>query len=117
MAVATRSEKKASSTIALRPLGDRLLVMVDDKETVSPGGIVLPDAAQERPSKGIVIAAGRGVITDAGRREMEVAEGDRIWFARFAGQDIVVGEDANGKDVTVKVLKQDDVLAVLEKSA
>lgn len=78
----------------LRVLGDRVLVKVDEADTTR-GGIVLPDAAQERPQKATVVAVGEGRRDEQGEPiPLEVEEGDRILFAKYGGTEIELdGED------------------------
>ena len=92
----------------LKPLADRVLVKVEEEETKTKGGILLPDTAQKKSQKGIVAAVGNGKITDAGQRiSMEVKVGDEVLFAKYSGTDV---ED-NGE--TYLLLSERDILAVL----
>ncbi len=95
----------------VRPIGDQILVRQVEAETVSPGGIVLPDMVAEnaRPLEGVVLAVGRGARSPlSGERiEMDVHPGDRVVFARHAGSDTKVeGEE-------LMLISERDVLAVL----
>ena len=95
--------------IGLKPLGDRVVVVPDDAETVSEGGIVIPDSAQEKPARGKVVAVGDGKRLDDGTRDsMCVQVGDEVVYGSFAGSDIEV----DGQKV--KVLREEEILAVLE---
>ena len=92
----------------LKPLSDRIMVELTESETVSPGGIVLPDAAQEKPRQGKVVARGPGRISDDGELlPMDVKVGDVVVFAEYSGTEITVGK----KKYTV--LRQPDVLAII----
>ena len=94
----------------LRPLGDRLIVEPIEREEVTPSGIVLPETAKEKPQEGKVLAVGPGRRDDQGKRiPMDVKEGDRVLFAKYAGTEVKL--DANHK---VLVLKESDVLAIVE---
>lgn len=76
----------------LKPLADRVLVEVDVEESKTAGGILLPDTAQKKSQKGIVIAIGSGKVLDNGERlPFEVAVGDRVLFAKYSGVDIEEG--------------------------
>lgn len=94
----------------LQPLGDRLVVKPMEAEETTAGGIVLPDTAKEKPQKGEVIAVGPGKLLDNGKVEpMEVKVGDVVYYAKYGGSEIKIGTDE------YVILRQDDVLAVLEK--
>lgn len=92
----------------LRPLGDRIIVKALDQESKSPGGILLPDTAQQRPMKGEVIAVGEGKLLDNGERvPMEVKPGDRVIFSKYGGTEIKEGDEE------YVILRHDDIHAVL----
>jgi len=92
----------------LKPLHDRVVVRALDSETRSPGGIVIPDNAKEKPTTGEVVAVGPGRITDDGVTvPVTVTVGDRVLFGQYAGQKIKV----NGEEVSI--LREEDVLAIL----
>jgi chaperonin GroES len=92
----------------LRPLQDRLIVRRLEAENKSPGGIVIPDTATEKPIQGKVIAVGKGRLLDkGGTRPLDVKVGDRILFGKFAGTEVKL----DGEEYLV--LKEDDVMAVL----
>lgn len=94
----------------LQPLGDRLVVKPMEAEETTAGGIVLPDTAKEKPQKGEVIAVGPGKMLENGKIEpMEVKVGDTIYYAKYGGSEIKIGTEE------YVILRQDDVLAVLEK--
>ena len=76
----------------LKPLADRVLVKVEEEESKTAGGILLPDTAQKKSQKGTVIAIGSGKVLDNGERlPFEVAVGDRVLFAKYSGVDIEEG--------------------------
>lgn len=90
----------------LKPLDDRVLVQPLDAEEVTAGGIVLPDAAKEKPLRGTVIAAGPGRFNDSGERDpMNVAVGDEVVYGQYAGSEVTL----DGTDY--KVLREADILA------
>jgi chaperonin GroES len=92
--------------IKLRPLDDRVVVQPLDAEEVTAGGIVLPDAAQEKPQRGKVVAVGVGKLLDSGARgELSVAVGDEVIFGKYGGSEVEV----NGEDF--KILRESDILA------
>lgn len=96
--------------MALRPLGDRIIVQATDAEEKTAGGIILPDAAKEKPTQGKVISVGPGKLLDNGKTvPMEVKKGDVIYYAKYGGTEVKVGSDE------YVILRQDDVLAVVEK--
>lgn len=76
----------------LKPLADRVLIEVKEEETKTKGGILLPDTAQKKSQRGVVLAVGEGKFTDAGARvPMEVKVGDEVLFAKYSGTDIEEG--------------------------
>jgi chaperonin GroES len=108
-ATKTKSSKKSSAGKKLKPLGDRVVVEREEAEDVTAGGIVLPDAAKDKPSRGTVIAVGEGRMLDDGTRHpVQVSKGDRVIFTSYAPQEIEV--DGN----TVLLLRESDILAVIE---
>jgi chaperonin GroES len=92
----------------VRPLRDRLLVRrIEEKETAK-GGIIIPDTAKEKPQEGEVLAAGNGKILENGTKvALEVKVGDKILFGKYSGNDIKI------EDEEVLILREDDVLAIL----
>ena len=94
---------------SIRPLHDRIVVKRLEEDQVSPGGIVIPDAAKEKPVKGEVVAIGNGKPLDNGEvRKLDVKVGDKVLFGKYAGNEIKL----DGTDYLV--LREDDVIAVLE---
>lgn len=92
--------------INIRPLDDRVVVEPMAAEETTAGGIVLPDAAQEKPQRGTVVAVGPGKLLDSGERgELSVTVGDEVIFGKYGGTDIEV----SGTDV--KILRESDILA------
>jgi len=90
----------------LRPLDDRVVVQPSDAEEVTAGGIVLPDAAQEKPQRGKVVAVGAGKLLDSGNRgELSVGVGDEVIYGKYGGSDIEV----DGQEL--KILRESDILA------
>jgi chaperonin GroES len=97
-------------SIKLKPLGDRLIVEPIEREEVTASGIVLPETAKEKPQEGKVLAAGPGRRDEEGKRiPMDVKEGDRVLFAKYAGTEVKLETDRK-----VLVLKESDILAIVE---
>jgi len=92
-----------------KPLDDRIVVEVLDAEERTAGGILLPDAAKEKPQQGRVIAAGPGELKrDGSRADMPLKKGDHVYFGKYSGTDVTVGGD------DFKILKLNEVLARIE---
>ena len=96
----------------LRPLHDRLIVQrLDEDSAQRIGSIVIPDSAKEKPQRGTVLAAGLGKSNEEGTRvPMDVKAGDTILFGKYAGQEV------NVDGVDYLIMKEDDVLAIQERS-
>ena len=93
----------------IRPLHDRILVKRLDEERTSPGGIVIPDTAAEKPIKGKVIAVGNGKILESGEiRALDVKVGDKVLFGKYSGTEVKV----DGEELLV--MREDDITAVIE---
>jgi chaperonin GroES len=93
----------------IRPLHDRVVIKRLEEERTSPGGIVIPDTATEKPIRGEVIAVGNGKILENGEvRPLDLKVGDRVLFGKYSGTEVKV----DGQDVLV--MREDDVMAVLE---
>lgn len=95
--------------IKLQPLGDRVVVERDESEEVTAGGIVLPDSAQDKPARGVVVSIGDGRLLDDGTRGgLQVKVGDRVIFSSYAGESFKVNEEE------MLLMREDDILAVIE---
>ena len=93
----------------IRPLHDRVVVRRTEEERKSPGGIVIPDSATEKPGKGEVLAVGNGKILDSGQsKALDLKVGDQVLFGKYSGTEIKV----DGEDLLV--MREEDVLAVIE---
>ncbi len=93
----------------LRPLGDRVVIQPTPREEMTKSGIVLPDTAKEKPQEGKIIAAGPGRLSDEGKREpMDVKEGDKVLYAKYAGTEFKVDDE------DLLIVSQKDILAVVE---
>ena len=94
----------------IKPLNDRVLVLREDEEQKSTGGIIIPDTAKEKPQRGKVVAVGPGKMGDDGKRiSMEVKKGDRVLFGKYGGTEI----ELDG--VEYVFLREDDILSIVEK--
>ena len=92
----------------IRPLNDRVLVKRLEEQTVTKGGIIIPDSAKEKPQRGEVIAAGPGKLDDAGKRTpLNVKAGDIVLFAKYAGTEIKVD------GVEHVFMREDDILGII----
>ena len=92
----------------IKPLGDRVVIKVSEGEQKTASGIVLPDTAKEKPQEGTVVAVGTGKLLDNGQRAaLDVNEGDRIIFSKYAGTEIKFG----GKDYLI--VSERDILAII----
>ena len=104
------AKEKDSSNLKIRPLDDRVVVEPLEAEEKSAGGILLPDAAQQKPQRGKVLAVGPGKLSDKGERHaVAVAKGDEVIYGRYSGNDVKV----DGRDV--KIMRESDILAKVVK--
>lgn len=93
----------------IRPLHDRVVVKRMEEERTSPGGIVIPDSATEKPIKGEIVAVGNGKITDSGElRALDLKAGDKVLFGKYSGTEVKVDGDE------LLVMREDDIMAVIE---
>ena len=94
----------------MRPLHDRVIVKRLEEERKSAGGIVIPDSAAEKPTRGEVVAVGSGKVLDDGKvRPIEVKVGDTILFGRYTGTEVKLGNEE------YVVMREDDIMAVFTK--
>ena len=92
----------------VKPLNDRVLIKRVEEENKTAGGIIIPDTAREKPQEGKVVAAGPGKWDDQGkRRPLEIREGDRVLFGRYAGSEIKIDGEAH------IVMHEDDILGII----
>jgi chaperonin GroES len=93
----------------LKPIGDRILIKRLEGESTSKGGIIIPDAAKEKPQEAEVVAVGDGKLLDNGeRRKPQVQPGDRVLFAKYAGDEIKLAGDDH------LIIRSDEILAKIE---
>jgi chaperonin GroES len=102
------SANKSKAKIKLQPLGDRLVVQREESQERTAGGILLPDSAKDRPTRGKVVAVGDGRLANNGTRiALQVKEGDRVLFTSYAGEQIEV----DGEEYLL--MGESEVLAVI----
>ncbi len=93
----------------IRPLHDRVIVKRMEEERTTPGGIVIPDNAAEKPIKGEVVAVGNGKILENGEvRPLDVKVGDKVLYGKYAGTEIKI----DGEEFLV--MREDDIVGVIE---
>ena len=93
----------------IRPLHDRVIIKRQEEERTSPGGIVIPDSATEKPIRGKVVAVGNGKVLDDGSvRKLDLKKGDKVLFGKYSGTEVKV----DGEDLLV--MREEDIMAVLE---
>ena len=93
----------------IRPLHERLLVERLEEKEVKKGGIIIPDTAKEKPQEAKVIAVGNGKVTDEGKKiPLDVKAGDKILFGKYSGSEVKID------DKEYLIMREDDVLAILE---
>lgn len=93
----------------IKPLGDRVVIKVLEKEQKTMSGIVLPDTAKEKPQEGEIVAVGTGKMLDNGQRvALDVKAGDKVIFSKYAGTEVKV----DGQDYLI--LSERDILAIVE---
>jgi chaperonin GroES len=95
--------------MAIRPLHDRVLVRRVEEEKTTPGGIVIPDTAAEKPMQGEVVAVGNGKLQDNGElRALDVKPGDKVLFGKYSGTEVKVDNEE------LLVMREDDIMGVIE---
>jgi len=92
----------------VKPLADRIIILPLEAEQKTAGGIIIPDAAKEKPQKGEVVAVGPGRVADSGSKiELTLKKGDKVLYGKYSGTEVSI----DGKDYLI--MKESDVLAVL----
>lgn len=100
---------KSKTKCNLTPLGDRIVVQRQEAEETTAGGILLPDAARDKPSRGVVISIGDGKLLESGERApMQVKVGDQVLFTTYGPEELKVGDDE------FLLMRESDVLAIIE---
>ena len=93
----------------IRPLGDRVLVKREEAEEVTAGGIIIPDTAKDKPSKGTIVAVGEGARNDKGELiKMTLKAGDKVYFTKWGGSEVKLNDEE------LLIMKENDVLAIIE---
>jgi len=104
-----KKNKEGLMKMKIRPINDRVLVIREEEEQKSAGGIIIPDTAKEKPQRGKVVAAGPGKVGEDGKRTpLEVKSGDRILFSKYGGTEIKID------GVEHLFMKEEDILSILE---
>jgi chaperonin GroES len=110
MSTATKAnKKKVTGVVKIQPLGDRVVVEREESESKTAGGIVLPDTAKDKPSRGKVIAVGDGRLLDDGKRsKLQVKVGDKVLFTSYAPESIRINDEE------LLLMREEDILAVID---
>jgi chaperonin GroES len=107
--MSTAALKKGEAKVNIRPLHDRVIVRRLEEETKSPGGIVIPDTAKEKPIQGEVVAVGKGKLLENGDvRPLDVKPGDKVLFGKYSGTEVKL----SGEEVLV--MREEDIMGVIE---
>ncbi|MCS7303776.1 MAG: co-chaperone GroES [Thermoguttaceae bacterium] len=102
--------KKKEEKLEIQPLGDRVVIEREESEQKTPGGIVLPDTAKEKPKQGRVVSVGTGrQLKDGTIVPLTVKVGDRVIFSSYAGEEFKFG------DRELLLMREEDILAVIEE--
>ena len=95
--------------ISFKPLGGRVLIEPLEQDEITPGGIILPETAKEKPQEGKILAIGPGERDDEGKRiVMDVKVGDKVLFAKYSGTEVKM----DGKKLLI--LRESDILGIIE---
>lgn len=92
----------------IKPLGDRVVIKVSEGDVKTASGIVLPDTAKEKPQEGVVVAVSEGKYVEGKKVALDVKEGDKVIFSKYAGTDVKV----DGTDYLI--VRDSDILAIVE---
>ncbi len=92
----------------IKPLGDRVVLEAVEREEVTSSGIILPETSKEKPQEGRIVAVGTGRLEDGKRVPLEVKEGDRVIFSKYAGTEVKYQEKE------YLILRESDILAIIE---
>jgi chaperonin GroES len=106
---ATKTKKAKKKSTNLQPIGDRIVVEREQSLDTTAGGILLPESAKDKPSRGTVIAVGNGrLLKDGTRGPLQLKAGDQVLFTSYGPDEIKLGDDE------FLLMREDDVLAVIE---
>jgi chaperonin GroES len=109
MAKKQEGKKTAAGNFKLQPLGDRVVLEREESESITAGGIVLPDSAKDKPARGKIIAVGDGrLMKDGSRSPLQVKAGNRVLFSSYAGDTFKLG------DRELLLMREEDILAIIE---
>ena len=109
MAKKQEGKKTTTGNIKLQPLGDRVVLEREESESITAGGIVLPDTAKDKPARGKIIAVGDGrIMKDGSRAPLQVKAGNRVLFSSYAGDTFKLG------DRELLLMREEDILAIIE---
>jgi len=93
----------------IKPLQDRVIVKRQEEEEATKGGIIIPDTAKEKPAEGVIVAVGNGKISEDGKRQsLDVKEGDKVLFGKYAGTEIKIDGEEH------LIMREDDIIAIVE---
>ena len=93
----------------IRPLQDRLIVKRVEEDEKTKGGIIIPDSAKEKPMEGKIVAVGTGKVLEDGKKlPLDVKEGDRVLFGKYAGTEIKIEDEEH------LIMREDDILGIIE---
>jgi chaperonin GroES len=102
--------QKGETAVKIRPLHDRVVVRRLEEERKTPGGIVIPDTAKEKPIQGEIVAVGNGKVMEDGKvRPLDVKVGDKILFGKYSGTEVKIGVEE------LLVMREEDIMGVVEK--
>lgn len=105
----TAVASKPTAKVSIKPLSDHVLVFADEADDRTPGGILLPEQAKEKPQSGTVVVVGPGKLGDDGQLlPCQVKAGDKVLYGRWAGSEI------EHSDVEYRMMRESDILAVIE---
>lgn len=108
-ATATKPKKKSAVASKIQPLGDRVVVEREEAEERTSGGILLPDTAKDKPSRGTVISVGNGRVLDDGTRApLQVKVGDKVLFTSYAPETIKINDEE------LLLMREEDILAIID---
>jgi chaperonin GroES len=93
--------------VNLKPLSDRVILKVKEKEETTKSGIVLPESAKEKPQEAVVIAVGSGEVIDGKKVPLDVKAGDRVIYSKYSGMEIKLDDEE------YLIVKQNDILAII----
>jgi chaperonin GroES len=103
------SKKTTAGNMKLQPLGDRVVVEREESESITAGGIVLPDSAKDKPARGKIVSVGDGrLLKDGSRAPLQVKAGNRVIFSSYAGDTFKLG------DRELVLMREEDILAIIE---